>query len=206
MEFCREMPRPKKLVPDYRYRVSGQGVVTFNGTNFYLGPYDSPESKAKYRNLLAQYIDSGGETPTVDPQQAKTPITVADVTAEAREWIKVKFSNSPPQLSRFNNLCTTLDDEYGSEPASEFGPPKLAELRELFIASGNCRKYVNTQTKSIVQIFRNAVSRKLIKVEVFHTLQTLESLRSGQTTAIESKPVQPANIDHVRATAAVTKR
>ncbi|TWT95756.1 hypothetical protein Pla100_33980 [Neorhodopirellula pilleata] len=56
MEFCNEMSRPKKVAPDYRYHVSGQAVVTFNGTNFYLGPHNSPESKAKYRTLLAEYI------------------------------------------------------------------------------------------------------------------------------------------------------
>ncbi len=34
MEF-HAVGRPKKMVPDYRYHVSGQAVVTFNGVNFY---------------------------------------------------------------------------------------------------------------------------------------------------------------------------
>ncbi len=42
------MGRPKKTVPDYRSHVSGQAVVTFNGTNCYLGEHDSPKSLAKF--------------------------------------------------------------------------------------------------------------------------------------------------------------
>jgi hypothetical protein len=58
------MPRPKKVQPDYRYHISGQAVVTFNGVNFYLGEYDSPKSRAKYSRLVAEYIESGFKTPT----------------------------------------------------------------------------------------------------------------------------------------------
>lgn len=188
-------------MPDYRYHISGQAVVTFNGKNFYLGPHDTPESKAKYRRLLASYLASGGQTPGEETHQAESPVTVADVTAEAREWIKWKFANSPPQRLRFNNLCTTLDDEYGDTPANDFGPRKLAKLRELFIAAGNCRKYVNAQTGNVVRIFRYALSQELIDASVIVKLESLESLRYGQTTARESKPVTPANLEHVRATA-----
>lgn len=116
MEFYRKMPRPKKLTPDYRYHVSGQVVVTFNGTNFYLGPHDSPESKAKYRKLLCEYIASGFQTPSGQVHRKDHPITVADVTAETREWIKSKFANSAPQMNRFTKLCTTPVDSPALSP------------------------------------------------------------------------------------------
>lgn len=194
------MARPKKSQPDYRYHMSGQAVVTFDQKNFYLGPHDSPESKAKYYRLLAIYAETG-RAPTEDIHQQDAPITVAHITAEAREWIAVKYAKDRTQTIRLNNLCGTLDDEYGDTPASEFGPRKLAELRDLFIAGGNCRKYANTQTANVVRIFRYAVSRELIDGAVLVNLDSLEPLRYGQTKARESSPVKPANIEHVRATA-----
>ncbi len=195
------MSRPKKVAPDYRYHVSGQAVVTFNGKNFYLGPHDSPESKAKYRRLVAQYIALDFQTPEAEPRQAETPILVADVTAEAREWIKSKYANCASHRARFLNLCNTLDDEYGDTPANEFGPRKLSEIRDLFVASGNSRRYVNSQTRSIVRIFRYALSRELIDANVLVRLDSLESLRFGQTSAKEPKPVTPVELADVRATA-----
>ncbi len=196
------MPRPQKAVPEYKYHVSGQARVYIQGKYYYLGPHNSPESQAKYRRLVGEYIATG-KAPSDEVHQADMPITVADVTAEARVWIAIKFATNQTQHRRYNNLCTTLDDEYGNTPADEFGPRKLSELRDLFVASGNCRKYANTQTRSVIRIFRYALSRELIDPMVIVRLESLESLRFGQTTARESTPVTPANLEHVRATAKV---
>ncbi len=196
------MPRSKSDQPGYRYHVSGQAVVSFCGKNFYLGEFDSPESRAKYYALLAEYI-AGGKTraPEADEHQADQPITVRCITGEFREHIKTKYANNANELSRFKNLCTTLDDEHGDEPASEFGPRKLAELRELFVVSGNSRAYTNKQTRNIVRIFQHAVSRELVTPDRLVALQSLEALRYGQTKARESEPVVAVDIEAVRLTA-----
>ncbi len=111
------MSRPKNIAPEYRYRVSGQAVVSFNGTNFYLGPHNSPQSHAKYRSLVAEYIASGFQTPSGHTSQADLPISVTDVTAEARAWIESKYANCKLHRSQFLNLCRILDDEYADTPA-----------------------------------------------------------------------------------------
>ena len=112
-----------------------------------------------------------------------------------------KYASNPQELNRFQNLCTTLEDEHGDEPAADFGPLKLSALRDLFVASGNSRKYANRQTRNIVLIFRHAVSRELIDEAVIRRLSTLEPLRRGQTTAREVPPIRPVNLDVVRRTA-----
>jgi integrase len=193
------MPRPKKTAPDYRYHMSGQAVVTFNQKNFYLGPHNSPQSYAKYHRLVAEYIATG-KTPSEETHQAETPITVADVTAEARAWIAEKYPEGTAENYRLNNLCTTLDDEYGDNAADEFGPRKLSEIRDLLIASGNCRKYINSQIRGVIRIFRYALSRELIDSSTLIKLQSLEPLRYGKTKARESVPVESVNLDDVRAT------
>src|SRR3954470_14783118 len=43
-------------VPSYRYhKASRQAVVVIRGRSFYLGPWNSPESKAEYRRVVAEY-------------------------------------------------------------------------------------------------------------------------------------------------------
>ncbi len=195
------MARPRTKQPAYRYHVSGQAVVTLGGKDFYLGKHDSPESHAKYHRLVGDYVANGLVAPEEPTHQADEPITVACVTAEFRPLAKTKYANSPGHLSKYNSLCDQLDDEYGHTLAIEFGPRKLARLRESFIKAGNCRKYVNAKTKDVCAIFRYAVSCELVDYAVYERLRTLEPLRQGQTEARESEPVQPVELDVVRMTA-----
>ncbi len=196
------MPRPKKTAPDYRYHVSGQAVVTFNATNFYLGAYDSPESRAKYRKLLTEYIASDGQTPSQETHQGETPITVSDVTREYREKrIEKKYANNITEKQRHEWLCDLLDEHFADIPANEFGPRRLSKLRDKLIAKGNARSYINKQISIVRRVFRFAVSCELVKPETLTALDSLESLCAGESDAPESDRVQPVDIEVVRATA-----
>lgn len=57
------MPRPKALVPALRFHVSGQSICEINGTTYYLGKADSPESLARYAVLIRQYQANGLKVP-----------------------------------------------------------------------------------------------------------------------------------------------
>lgn len=51
--------------PTYRlHKPTGKAVVTIDGKCFYLGPYDSPESKAEYARRIAEYARTGSTTNT----------------------------------------------------------------------------------------------------------------------------------------------
>src|SRR6056297_1729939 len=177
------MPRRKSVAPGYRYHVSGQAVVTFCGKNFYLGPFDTPESRAKYHALLAEYHANGMTAPPrAETHQADAPITVRQVTGEFREHARHRYENSPKEKARHDGLCDLLELEHGDIPADEFGPRRLAQVRDLFVAGGNCRTYANKLTRCVVRIFRYAVSRELIRPEHIVALESLEPLRFGQTT------------------------
>ncbi len=195
------MGRPTKAIPSYRYHVSGNAVVTFESKDFYLGPYNSPPSRAKYFALLQEYNSNGFKAPKGEVNRVDQPITVRCITAKFREHIETKYANSPQHLSNFRNLCTLLEDEHGDESVEQFGPRKLSRLRELFVANGNCRSYVNSQTRNVVSIFKHGVSMELVRPEQLVALRSLETLRAGQTTAPESVPVQPVDIEVVRLTA-----
>lgn len=53
-------------LPSYRlHKPSGQAVVTLNAKDFYLGPWQSPESAAAYDKLIAEWVTNGRQLPTV---------------------------------------------------------------------------------------------------------------------------------------------
>ncbi len=60
----------KVRIPTYRHhRPSRQAVVTLGGKDFYLGPYNSPESRAQYDRLIAEWLVNGrrAQVPQDDP-------------------------------------------------------------------------------------------------------------------------------------------
>jgi len=65
------MPRQKSDAPAYRYHISGQARVTLEDKDFLLGEYDSPQSKAKYYALLAQYNANGKKAPVTIPESLR---------------------------------------------------------------------------------------------------------------------------------------
>ncbi|MCR9209577.1 MAG: site-specific integrase [bacterium] len=203
------MPRPKATLPKYLYHVSGQARVYLDGRYFYLGIHGSPESHARFHSLCKQYQDNGCKM----PEQAEThpdpdaPITVECVTASHREWAKAKYPKDPSRVKQHESLCDLLDLEYGDVPAVEFGPRRLAEVRETLVASKNrqgkhnTRGYINYQVRIIVRIFKLAVSRELVPAAVLTALQTLEPLAEGESEANEAVEREPVDIEAVRLTA-----
>lgn len=108
-----QMPRPRSSMPAYRFHVSGQAVVTLAGKDFYLGPHDSPESRARYFELVQEYNANGKIAPDTPAHQKEQAITVRTVTGEYREWIKERYAKSYKERKRHEGLCVTLEDEYG---------------------------------------------------------------------------------------------
>jgi len=196
------MPRPKNSLPNKLAHLSGQDRVYLDGKYYYLGLSGSEEAQVKYDSLVAIYLANGRKMPEgVPTHQADTAPTVAHVTAAFRRNLETKYVNSPDEGRRYRKLCDELDDFFGDVEAVKFGPLKLESFRELLEASGITRRTINGQIKSIVRIFKHAVSRELIPVSVVESLRTLDPLRYGQTTAPEQKEREPVKLEHVRATA-----
>ena len=203
------MARPRSLRPKYAYHLSGQARVWLDGQWYYLGEHDSPKSYARYYALCDQYHANDQKMPKsleTHPSEC-SPVTVRCVTADFREYIAAKFAHDKSRKKAFENLCNMVDDEYADVAADQFGPRRLAKLRELLVATKNgkkkhnTRRYINGQVKDIVRIFEKAVSRELIKVDVIIALRTLEPLREGETKAEESECREAVDIEAVRLTA-----
>src|SRR4051794_37225138 len=79
--FAAPMPKSPR-VPSYRYhKASRQAVVVIKGKSFYLGPWNSLESRAEYRRVVAEHWspDPGPTRATGRAVAAAPPPTVDEV-------------------------------------------------------------------------------------------------------------------------------
>lgn len=215
------MPRPKALVPALRFHISGQSICEINGTTYYLGPADSPESLARYAVLIREYQTNGLKVPSYITSQtlagmagaflaapekvdkSQEPISVRHITAGYREYAKARYAKSKKEIYRMTAVCDALEKHTGSVLASEFGPKLLKAQRQRWIDEGTkCRKYINLLTNSVMRIFRWAVEEELVDEGIWQRLKSIEPLHEGQTTAKDNAPVRPVDLEVVRKTVA----
>ena len=174
------MPRPKNPQPKYRFHCSGQAFVEFNGQKFYLGKHGSPQSRAKYLELVSEYQQSGFQTPGQPTQQADEPLSLAALLTDFRANGLKRLGRKAARIRQYEMLCEIMEDDCAHISAEHFGPVKLEEIRQGFLEAGNCRKFANEKTGMVLRIFKWAVSRELIPASRLVALQSLEPLKIGE--------------------------
>ena len=89
------MQKRKRQQPSYRQRKGyDQAIVEFTDSvtryrkDYWLGPYDSPESRELYHRVLAQWESSGRRLPvTLDDKPADiTQVSVGEVLNDYWKW------------------------------------------------------------------------------------------------------------------------
>ncbi len=69
-------------IPSYRRQKSGQARVTLGGKDYYLGPYNSRESREAYQRLVGEYIASLGRPP-VGPEISLAELCAGSARSQA---------------------------------------------------------------------------------------------------------------------------
>ncbi|WP_337175406.1 site-specific integrase [Paludisphaera sp.] len=197
-------PTPSRL-PKYRhYKPKDLAVVRIDGRDYYLGRYDSEESREKYRRLLAEWLARGRVGPDGAPSHAEAR---ASLSVNELILAYVKFADGyylkdgrptvePGNIRLVLRLVRRL---YGSAPVGEFGPLALKAVREEMVRAGNCRAEINRRVGRIVRMFKWGVSEELVPPGVHEALRTVAGLRKGRTSAREKPPVKPVPAEDVEA-------
>ncbi len=74
------MPKLSKSLPRYRrHKATGQAVVTLQGQDIYLGPWNSKASKVEYDRLISEWLAAGRPARMND-------ITVVELAAAYKRW------------------------------------------------------------------------------------------------------------------------
>lgn len=190
--------------PSYRlHKPTGQAVVTLNGRDFYLGRYGSPESRAEYDRIIAEWLSLGRRLP--GPHAGgPADLTVNEMLVaylRHADAYYTKHGRPTKEPANIRLALRGLRQLYGHTLARDFGPRALKALRQSFVESGLCRNGVNKRTEQVKRAFKWAVSEELIPATIAEALRTVEGLRRGRADVRESEPVRPvpdAFVDAIR--------
>ncbi len=177
------------------HRASGQAKVRFKGKDFYLGPYDSPESHQRYDKFIADWsLDSVEADPFT--------ITVDTLALHFQRYADRHYVKNGEPTSEPNNIRIALRyvvAEFGTELARKFGPKSLKIVREKMVVARCVRTSINRMIGRIKRMFRWGVAEELVNPETLGALEAVSGLQRGRGPAMESLPVLPVNRSHVDA-------
>ena len=190
--------------PSYRHhKPSGQAVVTLDGRDIYLGRYGTPQSRAEFDRLLAEWLSNGRRLPA--PASAHgTDLSVNELSLAYLAFADGYYTKRGKPTSEPGSIRQTikpLRQLYGHTLAREFGPLQLKAVRQAMIDAGLCRNEVNKRTGRIVRLFKWAVGEAIVPPSLHHGLIAVSGLRRGRADVRESEPVKPvpdAFVDAIR--------
>lgn len=188
------MPGTRK--PTYLlHKATGQARVRVDGKDYYLGLFGSPESRAKYDDLIAEWLARNSEA-------ANYRLTVEDLALlylSHAEGFYRKDGEMTSEVSCVRIALRHLVRVHGTCHVRNFGPKKLAEVRKEMIADGVKRKSINLHIGRIRRMFRWGVAEEMFGVAIYQALCTLPGLEEGRSEAVESEPVRPVPQDAIDA-------
>ncbi len=191
--------KSSRHTPTFRlHKATGQGYVVLDGRHFYLGRYDSPESRTRYHQIIAEWIANGR---TLSPP--RSGLTVAELILAYWKFVETYYVGSDQEPSgevhSMKSALRPLRDLYGPTAVEAFGPKALKAVRQCMIDRGWCRRSVNRQVGRVKRCFRWGVENELVEPSILHGLEAVQGLRAGRTAAKETEPVKPILEAHVTA-------
>lgn len=204
------MVRTKRMpgVPGYlRHKRSGQAFTVVRGEGgrrrqVPLGPYGSPESRRRYREVLAAYLRDELPPGSSGPSEPE-PVTIEELVARFLKWAEGYYPSpavrGKGEFAEYIYAARPLLDLYGDLTVAELGPLRLKQVREVMIESGLCRGVINQRVGRLKRIFKWGVENELVSPTVFQALQAVRGLARGRTVARETEPVRPVRWSDVSA-------
>ena len=187
--------------PSYRlHRPSGLAVVSIGGRDVYLGKHGSPESRAKYDQLIAEWL-LGGRQNTHAPRDNPDDLTVSELGIRYVEWATAyyrKLDEPTSEIHNVNRAVRTLRQLYGPTVARDFGPLALKAVRNRWVDEGITRSGCNRLTGIVKRLFRWAAEHEFIPPTLYHGLTAVSGLRKGRTEARDNPPIGPVPMTCLR--------
>lgn len=200
------MPALTRRLPRYcHHKSTGRAVVYLGGKAVYLGPHDSPESKARYKAVVADWLavraipdDAPNAVNAINAVSRVAPPTLAEVILRYKRHAEAYYRESR-EANNLRDAIRPVRAMFGRMKAGDFGPSHLRRVREAMVESGLSRKVINSRINRIRRMFKWAVAEDLVGPEVLERLRALEPLRPGRG-GTERTPVRPVTWETVEAT------
>jgi len=189
----------KGSLPSYRlHRARNCAVVTIDGHDHYLGPYDTPSSKQKYAGLIRawQQRQEGSVASQAEPLQPSSDRPTVDelilvFLRHVKDYYRPNHGENKEAGCVDDALKVVNECGYGREPADAFRPRDLKQVRDAMIQKGWARTYINSQVNRVRRMFRHAVDEDMIPGSVYHALLAVKGIRKGMPGVRQTKKVRP---------------
>jgi integrase len=195
MGFRMSTKRALRDIPSYRrHKASGQAVVTLNGIDFYLGPYNSPQSKAQYDRVVTEWLARGRRAP-IKPGQPDEMLV--------RELILGYHSHlaatNPEIADKVIQALSVVRKMYGETPAAKFGSIAFKAVRLKMIEADLAITTIRDRMGVIRRMVAWGVENEMLPADALERIKAVAGLRVGRDKVKPSKKVQPAPEEHIRA-------
>jgi hypothetical protein len=192
----------KKRQPSYcLHRATGQAVVRIGGHDFYLGKFDTPESRAEYDRLIAEWYANGRSLAPRTGDGHDTGLSINKLLLafwrHAEEHYRRPDGTPTDEIHCLRAAVRPLKELYGHTAVRDFGPLALKAVRKKMLESVDprtgrpwCRRSINLHTYRIRSVFRWGVENELVPSSVLHGLQAVRGLQKGRSSARETGSVR----------------
>ncbi|MCA9011291.1 MAG: site-specific integrase [Planctomycetaceae bacterium] len=176
----------------------GLARTTVNGKRIYLGTYNSPESKAAFEQIMADWEAAHAErSPTISTELTVSRLAVLFLKHAENEYRRDGVPTG--ETANFRHALQAMKNMFHGVRCIDFGPKKLKQLQQQMVKDGLAQQTINGRIRRIKQVFEWAVSEELVSVNVSQALRSVHGLRVGKTAARPPQPKGPVSIEAVKA-------
>lgn len=190
-------------IPKYRlHKASGQAVVDIAGKSYYLGVYNSPQSKTKYKRLIAESLAS----PAAFSVSKSNPTIAELLLAYAKHCQRFYGTGPESEWRRVKPVLKACKNLYADIRVIEFGPLQFRAVRQSLLDGQHVakakrrrlsRRYVNALMDRLRRAFRWGVSESIVPVEIYQALKAVEGLKQGKEPKAIDLPEREAVADSI---------
>jgi integrase len=179
-------------IPSYtRHKASGQAVVRLNGIDFYLGPWNTPQSRTEYNRVISEWLARGRQLP-------ERPADM--LVKELIRGYHIHLEATLPKIEvRHIQALRTVKELYGESPVQSFGATAFKAIRLKMIEAGLCITTIRDRMGVIRRMVAWGVENEMLPADALQRIQAVAGVRSGQEGVKASRQVKPAPEEHVRA-------
>ena len=192
-----------KKNPSYRKKsvrtscgIIAYAVVTLNGKDQVLGRWNSKDSKAKYDQLIAEWLTAGRCS-----KNSADSLTVAELCVDYANRMKKRYKSADGKMSSewivVRRVLRDLRKTFGKTKAEDFKALRFKAIREEFVSQGLSRSVVHKYCRHVVRVFKLAAENEKLSPENYRSMKAVEPLKEKDTTAHENDPIKPIDEESV---------
>lgn len=180
----------KNSPPSYcHHKPTNQAYVRVNGRMVYLGEFNSPQSRCKYAEIIAEW--SAGNLNAFGQSISVARLAIA-YTSHAKLYYR-KNNQATSHVYKVRSALKYLVGNCRNVAVENFTPKHLEQVRRSMIDAGLSRRAINDYTEVIKQTFQFGVCEGSVPPNVYAGLKALPGLRKGRSAARETSPIQPVS-------------